>query len=171
VQDVAQLEVGLDRDVFLRTVLRELSGALEAVIGLEDASGYISLVGGAVGDSLNTRYKQALQVDRLDRAQVGAVLTDLKRRIRGEFRVAEETPDRIVLVNTRCPFGEQVLGRPSLCMMTSNVFGAIAAENLGYARVRIEQALARGDAACRVVVALRPGPPEEGAREYFQAAE
>ena len=37
----------------------------------------------------------------------------------------EENEDRIVLGNRRCPFGEKVLGRPSMCMMTSNVFGSI----------------------------------------------
>ena len=52
----------------------------------------------------------------------------------------------------RSPFAEKVVGRPALCMMTSNVFGSIAAENLGYAKVVLEQAIARGDSGCRVVV-------------------
>jgi hypothetical protein len=56
-------------------------------------------------------------------------------------------------------------------MMTSNVFGAIAAENLGYAKVELQQTIARGDGGCRVVVYLRPTPESEAAegREYFQA--
>ena len=41
-------------------------------------------------------------------------------------------------------------------MMTTSVFGVVAAENLGYARVDIEEAIARGDAGCRVVVNLEP---------------
>ena len=53
-------------------------------------------------------------------------------------------------------------------MMTSNVFGSIAAENLGYARVQIDEAIARGDPGCRVTVFLTPSDEESGAREYFR---
>jgi len=55
-------------------------------------------------------------------------------------------------------------------MMTSNVFGSIAADNLGYSKVVIEQAIARGDAGCRVVVYLKPTPEADAApgREYFK---
>ncbi len=55
-------------------------------------------------------------------------------------------------------------------MMTSTVFGSIAADNLGHAKVVIEQAIARGDAGCRVVIYRKP-TPEAGAskgREYSQ---
>jgi predicted ArsR family transcriptional regulator len=161
--------VPLNRDLFLRRLLRELSGALEDVIGLEEASGYISLVGAAMGEQLNTEYRQALAVENLSRAQVSAVLVDLKRRIHGDFSIVEEDEGRIVLGNTTCPFGEFVLGRPSLCMMTSNVFGAIAAENLGYARVRLERTIAAGDPGCRVVLLLRASDDATpGGREYFR---
>jgi CheY-like chemotaxis protein len=57
-----------------------------------------------------------------------------------------------VLGNRACPLAEKVVGRPR--MMTSNVFGGIAAENLGYAKVVLEQAIARGDSGCRVVRSL-----------------
>ncbi len=75
-----------------------------------------------------------------------------------------------MLGNRACPFGEKVAGRPALCMMTSNVFGVIAAENLGYAKVAIEESIARGDPGCRVVVYLRPTDEAQAAagREYFQ---
>ena len=56
----------------------------------------------------------------------------MKRRINGDFYVIEESETHIVLGNRACPFGDKVLGRPSMCMMTSNVFGHVAAENLGY---------------------------------------
>jgi hypothetical protein len=56
-------------------------------------------------------------------------------------------------------------------MMTSNVFGSIAAENLGYAKVELQQAIARRDPGCRVVVYLKPSPESEAAdgREYVKA--
>src|SRR6478672_2468041 len=126
------LPLSLERDVFLRTLIRELSGALQDVVGMEEASGFISVVGQRVGDQINESYKQALEVSRLSRDQVAGVLVDLKRRIQGEFFIVEESDEKIVLGNRACPFAEKVVGRPALCMMTSNVFGVIAAENLGY---------------------------------------
>lgn len=169
---VERAPVDLDRDVFLRALLRELAGTLESVVGLEEASGYISVVGGAIGQSIDASYRKALAVERLTKAQVGAVLVDLKRRINGDFYIIEEREDRIVLGNNACPFGRFVEGRPSLCMMTSNVFGSIAAENLGYARVAIEEAIAMGHAGCRVVVHLKPSEEvEPNSREYFQLSE
>ena len=126
--EVAQSNVPLERDVFLRRLLRELAGTLQDVVGLDEASGYISVVGAAIGEQIDRDYRRALQVDRLTRRQVTEVLVDLKRRIEGDFYVIEEGPDRIVLGNRVCPFGEMVRDRPSLCMMTSDVFGFIAAQ-------------------------------------------
>ena len=103
-------------------------------MGLEEASGYISVVGAAIGEQIGQSYREALHVDRLSREQVADVLVDLKRRIQGDFYVVEEREDSIVLGNRQCPFGELVRDRPSLCMMTSNVFGYIAAQNLRYRR-------------------------------------
>ncbi|SDU15823.1 diguanylate cyclase [Stappia sp. ES.058] len=57
-------------------------------------------------------------------------------------RVESIDGDEIVLVNSRCPFAEQVKGRPSLCMMTTNVFGRIVATANGYAHVEIVEAIA-----------------------------
>ena len=160
--------VALDRDRFLRSLLRHLAGTLEDIVGLEEASGYISVVGGSIGDQIDAEYRRAIGVEKLRRDQLAHVLVDLKRRIEGQFYVIEETEDRIVLGNRACPFGEYVEGRPSLCMMTSNVFGSIAARNLGYARIEIEEAIATGHPGCRVVVHLKPSEnPEPGSREYF----
>jgi predicted ArsR family transcriptional regulator len=167
---VSELDIPLERDVFLRTLLRHLAGTLQTVVGLEEASGFISVVGQEMGDEIDQAYRSALAVDRLTREQVADVLVDLKRRIRGDFYVIEQDDDKIVLGNRACPFAEKVIGRPALCMMTSNVFGSIAAQNLGYAKVVIEAAIANGDPGCRVVVHLKP-TAEAGAtkgREYFK---
>lgn len=160
--------IPLDRDRFMRTLIRELAGTLESVVGVEDASGYISIVGSAIGENINSAYRQGLQVSNLSRAQVADVLVDLKRRIEGDFYVIEENSERIVLGNRSCPFGDKVVGRPSMCMMTSNVFGHIAAENLGYARVELQRTIAEGHPECRVVVHLR-SMDGHGGREYFKS--
>ena len=167
-RSIEDARIPLERDVFLRSLLRELTGSLEEVVGLEEASGYISVVGGAIGEQIGGEYRKALAVDKLDREQVARVLVDLKRRISGDFYVIEEREDRIVLGNRKCPFGDYVNDRPSLCMMTSNVFGRIAADNLGYAQVEVEESIARGHGGCRIVVHLKPSQDvAPGAREYF----
>lgn len=169
-QSIPSLPLSLERDIFLRTLLRELTGTLQDVIGLDEASGFISVVGQRIGDQINEDYKAALAIPQLSREQVSEVLVDLKRRIQGDFYVIEEDEDKIVLGNRACPFGEKVVGRPALCMMTSNVFGVIAAENLGYGRVVLEETIAEGAPGCRIVVHLKP--PAEGddqsGREYYK---
>lgn len=169
--NVSDLPIPLERDLFSRMLIRELSGALQDIIGIEEASGFVSLVGQRMADQIGQEYRQALQVSQLSRAQVRDVLVDLKRRIQGDFYVVEETEEKIVLGNRRCPFGEKVLDRPALCMMTSNVFGSIAAENLGYSKVVLRQAIARHDPGCLVVVYLKPTAEAEHAegREYFKS--
>ena len=164
------LDIGLERDVFLRTLLRHLAGTLEEVVGLKEASGFISVVGQRMGEEMNEGYKKALSIPRLSREQVAQVLVDLKRRIQGDFFVIEQDDEKIVLGNRVCPFADKVRDRPSLCMMTSNVFGFIASENLGYAKVSLEETIAMGHAGCRVVVYLKPSAAAQAAegREYLR---
>lgn len=167
---IRMLPIPLERDVFVRTLLRHLAGTLQDVVGLDEASGFVSVVGQKIGDEINEAYTSALGLEQLSREQVAEVLVDLKRRIRGDFFIIEEDDEKIVLGNRACPFGEKVVGRPALCMMTSNVFGSIAAENLGYAKVVLEEAIARGDSGCRVVVYLKPSEAAQQVtgREYFK---
>ncbi len=40
---VQHAPVDLERDIFLRSLLRELAGTLESVVGVTEASGYIAL--------------------------------------------------------------------------------------------------------------------------------
>jgi len=164
------LHVPLERDVFLRTLVRHLSGALQDVVGLEEASGFVSLVGQRMGDEIGGAYKAALDVTRLDRDMVRDVCLDLKRRIQGDFFVISEDDDKIVFGNRACPFAEQVVGRGALCMMTSNVFGTIAADNLGYGKVVLAETIANGDPGCRVILYLKRTAEAEAAegREYLR---
>lgn len=164
------LPVLLDRDIFLRTLIRELSGTLQEIVGLEEAAGFVSVVGQSMGRQIDSMYKSALGTSSLTREQVALVLVDLKARIQGDFYIIDQTDERIVLGNRACPFAEKVIGRPAMCMMTSNVFGSIAADNLGYAKVELQQTIARGDPGCRVVVHLKPTPEADAAigREYVR---
>ncbi len=168
---LSDLPIPLERGGFMRNLLRELAGTLQEVAGFEDANGFVSVAGQRIGEELNDNYRIGLDVPALSREQVAAVLVDLTRRIGGDFYVIEQDDDKIVLGNRACPFAAQVVGRPALCMMTSNIFGVIAGENLGYAKVTLERTIAQGSPECRVTIHLRATPEAEAAvgREYFQA--
>lgn len=165
----AMLPIPLTRDEFMRTLIRELAGTLQDVVGLEEAAGFMSVVGQNMGHQLNQVYKAALSTNQLTREQVAAVLVDLKARIQGDFYVIEQDAEKIIFGNRACPFAEKVHNRPAMCMMTSNVFGAIAADNLGYAKVELQETIAYGHAGCRVVVyiQLTPAAVASSGREYF----
>ncbi|HEC75243.1 MAG TPA: transcriptional regulator [Methylophaga aminisulfidivorans] len=152
--DISKLDIPLERDGFLRELLRQLSGTLQDVVGLEEAQGFITLVGQKMGELINDEYKAALNEDNLTREHVSVILADLKQRIQGDFKIITEDPHKIIFQGNTCPFAEKVIDRPSLCMMTSNVFGTIASQNLGYAKVSLEETIARGARGCRVVVYL-----------------
>ncbi|MDT8310396.1 MAG: methanogen output domain 1-containing protein [Methylophaga sp.] len=154
----------------MRSLLRHLAGSLEEVVGLDDASGFISYVGQQIGDELDEVYRQKMSLSQLSRKDVAAVLVDLKQRIQGDFYIVSEDEETIVLGTHSCPFSDKVIGRPSLCMMTSNVFGTITASNLGYAKVVLNETIANGYQGCLVTIYLQQtitSDNEEG-NEYFR---
>ena len=77
-ETMEHLSIPLERDVFLRGMVRELAGSLQDIVGLAEASGFFSIVGQRVGEEINESYKSALNVSSLGRKQVAAVLVDLK---------------------------------------------------------------------------------------------
>ncbi len=174
-QDIAvkNLDIPLERDSFSRSLIRELSGLLEEMIGLDEASGFISVVGQRIGTEIGSYYKEALQVSRLNQQQISDVLVDLKTRIQGDFYIIEMDENKVVMGNNVCPFGDKVKDRPSLCMMTSNVFGTIAADNIGYAKVVLGKTIAQGDMGCHVTVYFKATEEANQAdgREYYQAGD
>jgi predicted ArsR family transcriptional regulator len=133
----------------------------------------VSVVGQKIGEQIDRQYKTALKVSNLNREQVSQVLVDLKKRINGDFYIIEENDDKIVLGNRTCPFEDKVIGRPAMCMMTSNVFGSIAARNLGYAKIELKETIAQGNLGCRVLVYLKPTEESKAARgrEYYKPSE
>jgi predicted ArsR family transcriptional regulator len=93
--------------------------------------------------------------------QLGDCYVRLKHAIDGGFFVIEASEKRVVLGNTSCPFGDVVTRAPSLCRMTSSVFGGIAARNSdGPVTVLLEERIAVGDPGCRVVVQLQDEDPD-----------
>ena len=166
---VCQLPVALNADLFLRSLIRELAGTLEEVVGVEDALGFISVVGNRMGDVINEEYRRSLAVENIAKEQLAEILLDLKQRINGDFYVVSQDEEKLVLGSRRCPFGDKVKGKQSLCMMTSNVFGKIVAENTGYARVDLEKTIADHAPECRVVIYFATTTDHSAkGREYYR---
>ena len=163
----AGLDSPPDRERFVLSLVGELAEVLEDNVGLAEAEGFIAMVGGRIGRDLDGVYRRKADADTLTPQQLADALVDLKRRIDGNFRIASIDGARIVLVNDRCPFGAAGRGRQALCMMTSNVFGRMVADNTGYARIRLDRTLARGDPECRIVVSFDPHDRSGSGREYF----
>lgn len=164
-----QKDIALQHDGFVSQLVRELTGKLESLVGLEQASGYIALVAKSLAEWIEGMYEQGRDLPPLDPAKVADMCIDLKRRIDGDFYIHELDEEKIVFGNRRCPFGDKVIGRTSLCMMTSGVFGHISAKNLGYSKVCLNKTIARGDKECLVTVYYQMSDTsraEEGI-EYF----
>lgn len=153
-------EGGFGKESFLRALVVQLSQAVEDHHGPDAAEAAVAQVGTDVGGQMEAEFRLAHEITgRLTPEEMGRCYVRLKHAIDGGFTVVEATEDRVVLENTRCPFGDTVMRAPALCRMTSSVFGGIAARNSpDGASVLLEERIAVGDPGCRVVVFLRPPP-------------
>lgn len=150
-------EGAFGKEAFLRALVVQLSHVLEEQQGPAATEAAVAQVGTDVGGQMEAAYRAARGVSgRLSPEQMGDCYVRLKHAIEGDFSVVEANDERIVLLNRRCPFGDAVQRSPSLCRMTSSVFGGIAARNAGGATVLLEERIAVGDPGCRVVVELGP---------------
>jgi len=156
--DLAEADAlgGFGRESFLRALVVQLAQRIEFTDGPAASEAAVSEVGLAVGGQMEAAFRTAEQLaSALTPEQLAACFVRLKAAIDGRFRAIEIGADRIVLVNTRCPFGDAVRRSPALCRMTSSVFGGIAARNHpDGAAVVLEERIAVGDPGCRVVVHL-----------------
>jgi predicted ArsR family transcriptional regulator/anti-sigma regulatory factor (Ser/Thr protein kinase) len=159
----ARDEGGFGKESFLRALVVQLAQSVDRVSGPAQADRVVAQVGTDVGGQMEAEYRRsAALVDRMSPQQIADCLVRLKQAIDGGFQAEEVSGDRIVLVNTACPFGDAVRRAPALCRMTSSVFGGIAARNVdgGRAAVLLEERIAVGDARCRVTVYLGAPPAE-----------
>lgn len=171
-QDVPYEELPLDlnRDLFMRLLITNFAHVIENLINSDMAETYVMQVGLSMGKQLEDVYKAAFGVEDLELEQYARVIVDLKRHIHGRFYLVEATPERVTTKTTTCPFEGIVQNSPSLCMMTSSVFGGMAARNFDYAKVELKERIALGHAGCTVVVHLKRTPESEAAegKECFR---
>ena len=153
-------EGGFGKESFLRALVVQLAATLEFQHGPDAAESAVAQVGMDVGGQMEQEYRDAKRiVGQLTPDQMAHCYVRLKHAIDGGFYVIEANSDRIILGNRRCPFGAVVQKAPSLCRMTSSVFGGIAARNSQQgASVVLEERIAVGDPGCRVVVYLGSPP-------------
>lgn len=166
--DIGSLDIAFDRHRLFDALVAGMAGLLENTAGIEDASTYVAGIATHLGTEIEKRYKTALGVQNFSRTQLPTILVDLKNRADGAFFVVEENDDHIILGNRACPLGNAVRNHPSLCMLTSNIFGLLTANALGYAAVDLEQTIAAGATGCRVVIHLKRTELRPETREYFR---
>lgn len=144
------------KESFLRALVVQLSRTVEMQDGPGRAESVVAQVGTDIGFRMEEAYRKANAVTgTLTATQMGELFVQLKAAIDGDFYVVSADDEKIVLGNRRCPFGDAVKKSPSLCRMTSSVFGGVAARNAGPAAVHLEERIAVGDPECRVTVWLR----------------
>lgn len=151
------------KESFLRALVVQLAQNVEVEQGPAAAEAAVAAVGTDVGGRMEEEYRRARKIaSRLSPDQMADLYVRLKHAIDGDFYVIESTPEKIVLGNRRCPFGDAVKKAPTLCRMTSSVFGGIAARNSGNAAVALEERIAVGDHECRVTVYLGEAADDAG---------
>jgi predicted ArsR family transcriptional regulator len=162
---------GFGRESFLRALVVQLANAVEEQQGPEAAQRAIAQVAVDIGGQVELEFRQAteLTATSLSAEQIADCVVRLKAAIGGSFRVVDVTDERIVLVNGHCPFGPEVRHSPSLCRMTTSVFGGIAARNTGRAAVTLEERIALGDPGCRVVIHLGAAAATATRAHHFTA--
>ncbi|WID96681.1 methanogen output domain 1-containing protein [Bosea vestrisii] len=165
---IGSLKIEFDHHGLFNALVGSMAELLETIAGIEDACAYVSSIAARLGADIEKQYKAALGTQHLNRNQLVDVLIDLKNRAGGSFSVIEQDDDHIVFGNCACPLGKAAANHPSLCMLTSNIFGRIAANTVGYAAVDLEQTIARGAPGCRVVLHLKRTELGLDTREYFR---
>ena len=168
----AKPDGGFGKESFLRALVVQLARAIEFQHGPDAADAAVAQVGTDVGGQMEEEFRQAEGITgRMTPEQLARCYVRLKHAIDGGFYVIELSDERSVLGNRRCPFGDVVRRAPSLCRMTSSVFGGIAARNSDEsAAVLLEERIAVGDSGCRVVVYLGEPPAAERPLAHAYAA-
>jgi DNA-binding NtrC family response regulator len=144
---------------FLQSFVAEIAKAMDRTEcpGCAAHLEQIEQIGLTAGVCLEEKAREVIGSPRpMDQDHYADLIVEIKNQIGGQFSRASGEAGMVRVVNSRCPFGEQVKHAPSLCRMTSSVFGGIAARHFGYAKVELRQTIAGGHDACDVCIYLDP---------------
>lgn len=155
----------MTKERFLASTIHHLAHTLETVAGVEEAEAFLSTVGAELAQELSDDQNTQPGGEPSASQALSQRLIGVETGIGAAFELVEQEENRIVLENHSCPFGQQIVGTRSVCMVTANLLGHLASKDTGYAKIHLEKTIARGDRMCRVNVSLdendRPG------LEYF----
>lgn len=149
----------LNKHVFLAKLITQYARVHRKAAG-PVAEEYIRQIGIRTGEWIEGYYKEYSSPWTIE--QYVDILIDLKNKIGGQFEILSIDGDRIVMKAIQCPFGDDVTHAPHLCMMTSSVFGGIAARHFGYGKVSLRKQMALGHENCEIAIYLSPDDSEEG---------
>ncbi len=136
------IPVNMNRETFLTQMINELALSLDKTQLKET----LNKIGLKLGKQIEQLYKQFYGVENLNLTQLTEALIDVEKKIGGNFSVVEKTPEKIILKNNKCPFGnDKVKGCPEFCSITSNIFGIMASKNFSYSKVSLKRTIAKAD--------------------------
>lgn len=151
----------IDREFYFAAVVNGLAHALAS--GEQDKR-LIERVGLYAGQLFEQIYRNEWQITRpLTIREFADLILDVKRRVHGDYNLVSIDESKVVLANRACPFNDWIDNTPSLCELTTSVFGGIAARNFGYAKVILHERIAAGDAGCHVTVYVQPNAEAQAA--------
>jgi len=140
---------------FLQTIMTQSVMITDAFCGVQPKCNtrHITRIGLSAGACFESTYREELGLTGpLSVDQYTDLIISLKNKIGGNFSLSTSRSGFVHVVNTQCPFGESVKQVPQLCAMTSSVFGGIAANNFGYAKVALNKCISANDEICDVCI-------------------
>ncbi|MCX7338572.1 MAG: methanogen output domain 1-containing protein [Alphaproteobacteria bacterium] len=156
-----------DKVFFLSTILEELVGAIESLVGFEEAAGLMHIVGHNIAEKVHPHSEEG---HLLTADQALSIFNDCMKAKGGEAYLLSPDPDKRVIKIKECLFGkEHVKNHPSLCKLTTSILGRFIAQNHGYSRIEIKETIAQGCAECHINIDLKPSSDTESSHgiEFF----
>jgi len=144
-----------DKEGFMLELIAHLSKLSDFLFGDYLGREYIMVTGLQMGHTIDEKYKKFHGItDHLNLDQYADLVVNLKQSIGGNFYLVEKSSNKVIVAATSCPFGNIVTKVPNLCMITSGVFGGIAALNFGFGKVSLCKRICMGKPHCEVCVYL-----------------
>lgn len=145
----------LGRESFMLELIAHLSKLTDSIFGNHLGREYIIATAIQMGQAIDEKYKRFHKLSsRLNVDQYASLVVNLKQSIGGDFYLVEKTSNKVVVAASTCPFAGIINQVPNLCMVTSGVFGGIAAINFGFGKVSLRERIGIGKSRCEVCIYL-----------------